>query len=50
MELDVSAYVSDDWFESSSIEWWGNERTHTWGLEGVGEEKAVITESDSIRR
>ena len=34
-QLDVIAIASDVWFESSSIEWWGNERMGTWGLEGI---------------
>ena len=48
-QLDVLAFASDGWFESSSIEWWGNERMRTWGLEGIGEVEAEITEVDSIR-
>ena len=46
--LDVLAFASDGWFESSSIEWWGNGRMGTWGLEGIGVLEAVITEFDSI--
>ena len=47
-QLDVIAFVSDSWFESSSIEWWGNGRMGTWGLEGIGVAEAAITEFDSI--
>ena len=47
--LEVIAFASDDWFESSSIEWWGNGRMGTWGLEGIGVFEAFITEVDSIR-
>ena len=46
--LDVLAIASDGWFESSSIEWWGNGRMGTWGLEGIGVFEAVYTEVDSI--
>ena len=48
--LDVLAFASDGWFESSSIEGWGNGRMGTWGLEGIGVVEALITEVDSIRR
>ena len=34
--LEISAFSSDGWFESSSIEWWWDERMNTWGLEGIG--------------
>ena len=47
-QLDVTAAVSDDWFESCSIEWWGDGIIVTWGLEGIGVAEAVITEVDSI--
>ena len=47
-QLDVIAFVSDGWFESSSIEWWGKGRMGTCGLEGIGAPEAVITEVDSI--
>ena len=47
-QLDVIAFVSDDRFESGSIELLGNERVCTCGLEGIGVLEAVITEVDSI--
>ena len=49
--LKIHALASDEWFESSSIEWWWNERMNTWGLEGIGVVEAIITTSelDSIR-
>ena len=47
--LEVIAFASDVWFESSSIEWWGNGRMGTWGLEGIGVVEAVITELYTIR-
>ena len=47
-QLDVIVYALYVWFESSGIEWWGNERMNTWGLEGIGVAEAVITEVDSI--
>ena len=40
-------HASDGWFESSSIEWWWDERMSTWGLEGIGVEEAVFTELDA---
>ena len=46
--LDESAFASDGWFESSSIEWWGNGRMSTWGLEGIGVQEAAYIEVDSI--
>ena len=49
LSIDVFAFASDDWFESSSIEWWGNERMGTCGLEGVSVVEAVRIEVDSIR-
>ena len=45
--LEIIALVSDVWFESSSIEWWWDERMRTWGLEGIGVPEAVIIEMDS---
>ena len=48
-QLDVIAFVSDVWFENSSIERWGNERMNTWRLNGIGVVEAVITAVDSIR-
>ena len=45
--IDVIAFASDVWFESSSIEWWGNARMGTCGLEGIGVLEAVIIELDS---
>ena len=47
-QLDVITFASDVWFESSSIEWWGNGRMVTWGLERISELEAVITAVDSI--
>ena len=44
--LNIIALASDGWFESSSIEWWWDERLSTWGLEGIGVEEAA-TELDS---
>ena len=46
-QLDVTAFVSDVWFESRSIEWSGNAIMGTWGLEGIGEPEAGRTEVDS---
>ena len=45
--LDILASIPDVWFESSSIEWWWDERMRTWGLEGIGVPEAKIL--DSIR-
>ena len=47
-QLDVTAFVSDVWFESSRIEWWGKGRMITWGLKGIGVVEAVTTALDSI--
>ena len=46
-QLDVTAFASDDWFKSSGIEWWGNGRMRTWGLEGIGVLEAIIAELHS---
>ena len=46
--LDVTASASDVWFESSGIEWWGNGRMRTWGLEGIGVLEAFFKPVDSI--
>ena len=48
--IDVIAFVSDDWFERSRIEWWGNGRMGTCGVEWIGPEEAVIIEDNSTRR
>ena len=45
--LDITALASDEWFKSSSIEWWWDERMNTWGLEGIGVVEAETTETDS---
>ena len=45
--LEIMALASDGWFESSSIEWWWDERMNTWGLEGIGVIEAPTTELDS---
>ena len=45
--LEITTSVSDGWFESSSIEWWWDERMNTWGLEGIDVEEAILTELDS---
>ena len=47
-QLEVTAFASDGWFESSRIEWWGNGRMSTWGLEGIGVNEAQPTEVYSI--
>ena len=47
--LDVTAIASDCWFKGRSIEWWGNERMGTWGLEGIGVFEALLIPVDSIR-
>ena len=48
MGLEITAFASDGWFKSSSIEWWWDERMNTWGLEGIGVEEApTTTELDS---
>ena len=46
-QLDVLAYASDVWFQSSGIEWWGNGIMLTWWLQGIYVGKAVVTEFDS---
>ena len=45
--LEILPFASDVWFETSSIEWWWDERMRTWGLEGIGVPEAVIIEMDS---
>ena len=47
--LEIPAFASDGWFESSSIEWWWDKRMSTRGLEGICVLEAAITELDSIR-
>ena len=47
-QLDDLAFISDDWFESSGIEWWGNGRMNTWGLKGKGVVEALRIEVNSI--
>ena len=46
--LEILAFASDGWFESSSIEWWWDGRMNTWGLEGIGVGEATTIELDSI--
>ena len=46
-QLDITANASDVWFESSSIDRWGNSRMRTWGLKGVRVLEAVATETNS---
>ena len=45
--LEIPAFASDVWFESTSIEWWWDERMNTIGLEGIGELEAPTTKLDS---